>query len=503
MDLFYVDSERGQERLQLLTKFHSLESIEKFLESSVQRLNDLSRADYHHPLGTSSSNVDLREHHHQNHHHNFGLSGPPSSHLPNPWETERKQQQQQTWQKSNDVATYQINSTPQPKPLKRTGSKKSSTHIPTHSSSNSKSSKQQKSHNTLETGEPVPSKIPTIVPPPLPPPAQLVPEKKVDLQRRRSISQSRESLRKSTVAAAAEKEEERLLEANKVSFSLEQLSDAKYEQIQAYAERMLQETSNQIKSEGLLERGVGETVAYKKPSQPTLKPALRQQPTTTNVLLQKSSPPESKMKVRSTATIVEPTLSERRTKVERTPPKVVEGESVVNVSKATTTPPNVLPPQNDQHSLVPIVEPTITAKVANNGLLQSSKQAVMPSPVISTVILEKSQTKSTPKTVGRNKTSTASSQSSNRSSTNSTATCSRVSPRVERSTRTTGVNSRAAAAQQAKKTVLNEESNDNKTILKNSSSNKAPALQHPRAKPEKHLHKGVNVPNRHLELSRV
>lgn len=496
-----MDSERGQERLQLLTKFHSLESIEKFLESSVQRLNDLSRADYHHPLGTSSSNVDLREHHHQNHHHNFGLSGPPSSHLPNPWETERKQQQQQTWQKSNDVATYQINSTPQPKPLKRTGSKKSSTHISTHSSSNSKSSKQQKSHNTLETGEPVPSKIPTIVPPP--PPAQLLPEKKVDLQRRRSISQSRESLRKSTVAAAAEKEEERLLEANKVSFSLEQLSDAKYEQIQAYAERMLQETSNQIKSEGLLERGVGGTVANKKPSQPTLKPALRQQPTTTNVLLQKSSPPESKMKVRSTATIVEPTLSERRTKVERTPPKVVEGESVVNVSKATTTPPNVLPPQNDQHSLVPIVEPTITAKVANNGLLQSSKQAVMPSPVISTVILEKSQTKSTPKTVGRNKTSTASSQSSNRSSTNSTATCSRVSPRVERSTRTTGVNSRAAAAQQAKKTVLNEESNDNKTILKNSSSNKAPALQHPRAKPEKHLHKGVNVPNRHLELSRV
>lgn len=54
VDLFYVDTEFHNEHFQLITKFPSLESIEKFFESSVQRLNQIS--------SSHSSNLDLRPH---------------------------------------------------------------------------------------------------------------------------------------------------------------------------------------------------------------------------------------------------------------------------------------------------------------------------------------------------------------------------------------------------------------------------------------------------------
>lgn len=53
IDLFYIDSERSKENLNIVTKYPSLESIDKFVENSIHRLNQIS---------SYSSNIDLRPH---------------------------------------------------------------------------------------------------------------------------------------------------------------------------------------------------------------------------------------------------------------------------------------------------------------------------------------------------------------------------------------------------------------------------------------------------------
>lgn len=277
-----------------------------------------------------------------------------------------------------------------------------------------------------------------------------------------------------------------------MSFSLENISDAKFEQIQAYAEKMIQETSNQIKSEGLLEKGM---TTSRKPSikQPKLKPAIRQP---TSVSLQKSESSNlnktgntSVPKVRST----EPSLKTKDPTLQTPPTTIVQ----------VATPPKG---EEEAPQGLPIVEPTITAKIVTNGGLQSSKPVTNFNLENSSSVQQpKPTSKVPPKKVSQCPPSTTQSCNSTKSNLSQKPRhAGSVSPRVERSCtskttqKSTTTNTRAAS--------LPRKSTENGPTIKTTApgKSKAPALPaQPTIKPEKHLQKGVNVPNRYLELSRV
>ncbi|KAJ6221100.1 hypothetical protein RDWZM_006912 [Blomia tropicalis] len=202
INLFYIDSEKSNEQLQLITKFPSLESIERFMEQSVQRLNQIS---------SFSSNIDLRP-------HEIAFESSLSN-----------ADLDKQWECSDGVTTNTVSKLSKPKSITPKPTTKSTKNVSVTKTKKSTDCSKVSAKSTQ-------SKLP-------------IPKQNI---RKKSITKLKPDI------VANDDEMKQKIEHNNEEplnlFPIESISDTKYEQIQKYAEQMLKETSDQIRNEGLLQK---------------------------------------------------------------------------------------------------------------------------------------------------------------------------------------------------------------------------------------------------------
>lgn len=292
------------------------------------------------------------------------------------------------------------------------------------------------------------------------------PEKDV-VVRRRSISKSRESVRP--------QEEVNI-------FSLDKISDSKYEQIQAYAERMLQETSIQIKNERLVEK-------YSRTRKPQRTSQISSPQSNAQEVSSKSVPLPTKPRARNLSENEPPNISKRIIEKKGTPP---------TKSTLTKTPEK----REEVLDALPVIEAPITAK---NVLSQNAENNGTSSINSALNISGKENTANikVPSKAKLNGTVKKDPQSQNLAlSTKSTAhrpqrPTELATPRLTASKRN-GTLQKDRSVSQETNTATNPKSTSVDAKRPEGSIKKA-ALN----RAEKFLHKGVNAPNRYLELNRV